>query len=44
MVQRIGFRTFEFVGSVGNYTERWGEGNASLWFKVNGLPMYVPTF
>lgn len=37
--QQIGFRTFEFVGSVGNNTERWGEKDASLWFKVNGSPM-----
>lgn len=41
VVQRIGFRLFEFVGSVGNNTDRWGDGNASLWFKVNGFPMYA---
>ena len=41
VTQRIGFRTFSFVGSVGNRTERWGEGNASLFFKVNGSPMFA---
>ena len=41
ITQSIGFKTFEFVGSVGNFTERWGEGNASLWFRINGAAMYA---
>lgn len=40
VVQAVGFRTFEFVGSVGNNTARHGDHNASLWFKVNGQPLF----
>jgi len=35
----IGFRTFDFVGSVGNNTDY--HGNASLYFRVNGRPMFA---
>ena len=38
--QKVGFRTFEFVGSVGNKTARHGNKNASLWFQVNGAPLF----
>jgi len=41
VVHAVGFRTFEFVGSVGNGTERHGGANASLWFRVNGAPLYA---
>ena len=40
VTQQVGFRTFDFVGSVGNGTARHGDRNASLWFKVNGAPLY----
>lgn len=37
--RRVGFRTFEFVGSVGNNTQHYG--NASLFFRVNGRPTFA---
>ena len=39
--QAVGFRTFEFVGSVGNSTAQHGDRNASLWFRVNGAPLFA---
>lgn len=37
----IGFRTFEFVGSVGNSTRSVGNTNASLYFRVNGHAIFA---
>ena len=39
VTQALGFRTFDFVGSVGNNTEKYD--NATLWFKVNGRPLFA---